>query len=67
MSQTVLSHGKYIPEQYKEEYELARLISSGWGIAEEQANFEAAFDPENCMRMLEAFGAALRKLDSLQR
>jgi hypothetical protein len=36
------------------------------GNSGEQANFEAAFDPKNCMRMFEEFGETLRKLDSLQ-
>lgn len=52
----------YIPERYKDEYELARKCSTGFVMAGEQADFEAAFDPRRCMRLIEELGQAEAKL-----
>jgi hypothetical protein len=55
-----------IPERYKDEYELARKCSTGWFMAEERADFEAAFDPRRCMRIIEELGLAEAKLAEIQ-
>jgi|HubBroStandDraft_2_1064218.scaffolds.fasta_scaffold1188176_1 hypothetical protein len=56
----------YIPERYKDEYELARKCSTGWVMAEERADFEAAFDARRCMRLIEELGQAEAKLAKIQ-
>jgi hypothetical protein len=55
-----------IPERYADEYELARRLSTGWGTALERADFEAAFDPSRCKRLIEELGRAEDELAKIQ-
>ena len=55
-----------IPERYADEYELARKLSTGWGTALERADFEAAFDPSRCKRLIEELGRAEAGLARMQ-